>query len=101
MVLICISLMANDAECLFMYLSAIYLHWKKVFSDIYDLQIFFFPLCALSFYFPGSVLRNKNFLILMKSNLSIFQSLNKVRRTALGSGVIWRIRTHMGLGGHP
>ena len=41
MVLFCISLMANDVECLFMYLSAIYLHWKKVFSDIYDLQIFF------------------------------------------------------------
>ena len=73
---------------------------RKSFQ-IYMIGKYFFPLCGLSFYFPGSVLWNKNFKILAKSNLSIFQSLNKVRRTALEGDVIWRIRTHKGPGGHP
>ena len=73
---------------------------RKSFQ-IYMIGKYFFPLCGLSFYFPGSVLWNKNFKIFAKSNLSIFQSLNKVRRTALEGDVIWRIRTHKGPGGHP
>lgn len=102
MVLIYVSLMANDIECLFMcyFLSAY--HWRDALSClllVFYLDFFFFLLlrfenslhildissssdtwftnnvllvCSLSFHPPNRSFAEKKFLILIKYNVSVF-----------------------------